>query len=190
MQKPTIIIFTGLPGTGKTTLSRQVAEALNISLFGKDDIKEIMYDKIGWSDKAFSAKLAHATFGIMDYITEQHLKTGISITLESNYSPKLASEKFREWQKEYDCSIVQIVCRTDTDVLAPRYFERQRTDRHPGHNDTGTVEEYRASFLQRMENREDQPLAVEGPVRIVDTTDFGTVDVREIVRWVKENVHD
>lgn len=59
--RSTIIIFTGLPGTGKTTLSRHVADSLGIPLIAKDDIKEIMYDEIGWSDKAFSAKLARAT---------------------------------------------------------------------------------------------------------------------------------
>lgn len=185
----TIIIFTGLPGTGKTTLSRKVAAALGVPLIAKDDIKEIMYDKIGWSDKAFSAKLAHATFDIMEYITEQHLKTRISIALESNYSPKLASGKFQEWQQEYGCNIVQIVCRTDLDVLASRYFERQHTDRHPGHNDTGTVESYKLDFERRIENGEDQLFAVDGPVKIVNTTDFGTVDVDEIVRWSKENMH-
>lgn len=182
----TIIIFTGLPGTGKTTLSRKVAAALGVPLIAKDDIKEIMYDKIGWSDKAFSAKLAHAAFGIMDYITEQHLKTGISMALESNYSPKLASEQFKEWQKVYNCTIVQVVCRTDLDVLASRYFERQHTDRHPGHNDTGTVESYKLDFERRIENGEDQPLDVEGPVKIVNTADFDMVDVDEIVGWVRE----
>lgn len=183
-----IIIFTGLPGTGKTTLSRQIADALHIPLIAKDDIKEIMYNKIGWSNKAFSAKLAHATFGIMDYIAEQHLKNGQSMALESNYSPKLASEKFREWQKLYDCRIIQIVCRTEINVLAQRYFDRQHRDRHPGHNDTGTVEEYKINFQQRIKNNEDQPLYVDGPVRIVDTTDFSTVQVEELAGWTRSNI--
>jgi hypothetical protein len=117
----------------------------------REDIKEIMYDKIGWSDKAFSAKLAHATFGIMDYITEQHLKNGESLVLESNYSPTLESEKFRGWQKTYDCRIIQIVCRTEVSVLAQRYFDRQHQDRHPGHNDTGTVRDYSAGFHAHRE---------------------------------------
>lgn len=182
--RSTIVIFTGLPGTGKTTLSRKIAHMLDLPLIAKDDIKEIMYDDIGWSDKAFSAKLARATFGIMEYVTEQHLKNGLSLMLESNYSPKLANDKFRAWQKRYDCAIIQVVCQTDTDVLAHRYFERQHTDRHPGHNDSGTVESYKANFKQRIENGEDQPLDVDGAVRIVDTTDFGTTDIEDIAKWI------
>lgn len=183
----TLIVFTGLPGTGKTTLSRSVADKLHIPLIAKDDIKEIMYDTIGWSDKAFSAKLAHATFGIMDYITEQHLKNAQPLILESNYSPALASNKFQEWQRTYNCHIVQIVCRTEINILAQRYFDRQHTNRHPGHNDTGTVDEYIRGFHQRIEHTEDQPLAVDGPVRIVDTTDFNTVNVQEITKWIRHN---
>jgi predicted kinase len=183
-----IIVFTGLPGTGKTTLSRSIADRLHITLLAKDDIKEIMYDTIGWSDKAFSAKLAWATFGIMDYITEQHLKNKTSILLEANYSPSLANEKFQSWQKDYNCPIVQIVCRTDIGILAQRYFACQHTNRHPGHNDNGTVASYKTDFRRRIENGEDQPLSVDGPVRIVDTTDFSTVHAEEIVGWIKDHI--
>ena len=35
-----IILVTGIPGTGKTTLARQLAEALEMPLATKDDIKE------------------------------------------------------------------------------------------------------------------------------------------------------
>lgn len=183
-----IIIFTGLPGTGKTTLSRKVADALSLPLIAKDDIKEIMYDKIGWSDKAFSAKLAQATLGIMSYITEQHLKNNLPTILESNYSPKLASDDFRAWKDTYGCTIIQIVCRTDTGILAQRYFNRQHIDRHPGHNDNGTPESYKTDFIRRIANGEDQPLDVDGPIRIVDTTDFSKINTAEITAWIQNSL--
>jgi len=186
--QPTIIIFTGLPATGKTTLSKNIAKALNIPLFAKDAIKEIMYDTIGWSDKAFSAKLAQATFGIMDLITEQQLQTGRSLILESNYSPKLASNTFRAWQKEYNCKIIQVVCQTDVSVLAKRYVERQHIDRHPGHNDNVDVAGCAANFRQRIANGEDQPLDVEGKVLVVDTTHFDAVDTGKITGWIQNNI--
>lgn len=186
--KSTIIICTGLPATGKTTLSKRIATTLNIPLIAKDAIKEIMYDTIGWSDKAFSAKLAQATFSIMDLAAKQHLRTGRSLILESNYSPKLASKTFRNWQKEYNCKIIQVVCRTDIPVLAQRYVDRQHIDRHPGHNDNVDVAGCEANFRQRVANGEDQPLDVEGEVLVVDTTDFSAVDTDKITEWVRSNM--
>jgi predicted kinase len=187
--RTTIVIFTGLPATGKTTLSRQASEALNLPLVAKDDIKEIMYDRIGWSDKIFSAKLGRATFGIMDYIAEQHLKSGQSIMLESNYSPKLESKKFQKWQKTYGCHIVQVVCRTNREEYARRNVARvQQGQRHPGHLDNQPIDYYYENFQLRIENGEDQALEVEGPVQIIETTDFNAINAQEIIKWIKDTL--
>jgi tRNA uridine 5-carbamoylmethylation protein Kti12 len=57
MKHSELIIFTGLPGTGKTTLSRVMAKELSLPLCAKDDIKEVMFDHIGWGDKVFRRNL-------------------------------------------------------------------------------------------------------------------------------------
>jgi 2-phosphoglycerate kinase len=188
MKHAWIIVFTGLPGTGKTTLSKQVAGILDIPLIAKDAIKEIMYDTIGWSDKEFSGKLARATFGIIEYVIEENLRTGRSIIVESNYAPKLASKQFQQWQEQYGCTITQIVCRTDLDVLAQRYLDRIKSgQRHEGHIDNnGTFESYRADFERRIADEgEDQALAVSGDVKIVDTTDFSNVHSDTLAEWLE-----
>lgn len=186
--KTAIIIFTGLPGTGKTSLSRKIANDLGIELLSKDDLKEIMFDEIGWSDKEFSKKLANACYGIMDVITEQNLKNGHSIILESNYYPKVVSEKFRNLRAKYDCRVIQIVCQTDVDVLAKRYFDRQSSNRHPGHLDNGSELSYKMDFERRVADFQDQPIDVAGPKLIVDTTDFEKVNYEQILNWLKNEI--
>lgn len=187
MKHPWVIVFTGLPGTGKTTLSKQVSASLGIPLIAKDAIKEIMYDTIGWSDKAFSGKLAQATFGIMEYVIEEQLRAGNAIIVEANYAPHLASKRFQQWQEQYRCVITQVVCRTELTVLANRYFTRQQSgQRHAGHVDNNsTVEDYLVDFERRVEAGEDQPLAVPGEVKIIDTTDFATVDANAVAEWLR-----
>lgn len=185
MKNPTLIVFTGLPGTGKTTLSQAAAEALNLPLIAKDTIKEIMFDELGWSDSAWSAKLARATLRIMDNIAEQQLSTGHSLILESNYSPKLASQKFQQWQATYACDIIQVVCRTDIEVLAHRVKERAHTTRHPGHLDRVPLDDFRKGFADRVANGEDQPMDVKGRVIIVDTTNFEAVGITNIIEQLK-----
>lgn len=186
--KPTLILFSGLPGTGKTTLSVEIAKLLHIPLTSKDVIKEIMYDTIGWSDKEFSAKQARATFAIMGYILEEQLKNGRSLILEANYWPKFADSQFQQWQETYKCTIVQIVCQTEPAILAQRLVARLEQDRHPGHLEIMTKEQYEASIVQRLQNGEDQPLAVDGPIRIVDTTDFRNVNANELANWIQQQI--
>jgi predicted kinase len=176
------IVFTGLPGTGKTTLSKQMSASLGIPLIAKDAIKEIMYDTIGWSDKAFSAKLAQATFGIMEYVIEEQLRAGNAMIVEANYAPHLASKRFQQWQEQYGCAITQVVCRTELTVLANRYFTRQQSgQRHAGHVDNNRT----ADFERRVAVGEDQPLAVAGEVKIIDTTVFATVEATVVAEWLR-----
>jgi adenylylsulfate kinase-like enzyme len=44
VQTPTLIIVTGHPATGKTTLSRALASGLRLPLLSKDTFKELMFD--------------------------------------------------------------------------------------------------------------------------------------------------
>jgi len=46
-----LIIINGLPGTGKTTIAKPMAEQLGFPLVSKDTIKEFLFDTIGVSDR-------------------------------------------------------------------------------------------------------------------------------------------
>jgi broad-specificity NMP kinase len=54
---PSIIIFSGLPGTGKNTLARWLAIELNIPLLRIDDIVETYADPIPEHNGAFWSKM-------------------------------------------------------------------------------------------------------------------------------------
>lgn len=46
------ILFTGTPASGKSTLADYLADYLNLPVISKDQIKEIMYDDIGFQSRA------------------------------------------------------------------------------------------------------------------------------------------
>ncbi|WP_425432548.1 AAA family ATPase [Hydrococcus rivularis] len=45
--KMLLILISGLPCTGKTTLARKIAQKLQLPLVCRDDIKESLFDSLG-----------------------------------------------------------------------------------------------------------------------------------------------
>jgi len=65
MQSPQLIVVTGLPATGKSTLARELARLLQAPLVGKDMIKEPLLDVLGADDERHSRLLSTASFAIL-----------------------------------------------------------------------------------------------------------------------------
>lgn len=59
---PVLVIVLGAPGAGKTTLARRIAAEIGWPLLVRDDIKEILFDTLGWSDRQWSRKLGGASW--------------------------------------------------------------------------------------------------------------------------------
>src|SRR5262245_47437294 len=52
------VIVSGLPGSGKTTLARQLAPALNLPLIDKDEILDRLFDSKGVGDAKWRRALS------------------------------------------------------------------------------------------------------------------------------------
>lgn len=180
--KSTLIIVTGLPGTGKTSLAQFLSEELNLPFVSKDRVKELLFDSLGWNDREWSKKVGHATYGILDYFVEEELKVGHSLILESNFKPEFDNEKFRQWQNKYDYRSVQVICYAEGDVLYERFkFRALSGERHPGHDDANNLEEFKDTLAK---GRTD-PLAIYGHTLEINTTDFSSVDYSKILTEIK-----
>lgn len=181
--KSTLIIITGLPGTGKTSLAKFLSEKLNVPLISKDTIKELIFDSLGWSDRVWSKKVGHATYKILDYLLEEELKAGHSLVLESNLKPELDNEKFQQWQDKYDYRVLQILCYADGEVLFDRFKARALSgERHPGHDDANNLEE----FKEVLSEGKVEGLDLQGHKVEIDTTNFSVVDYSAILAEVKQ----
>jgi predicted kinase len=53
----TLILVTGPPASGKTTLAQPLARQLGVPLLGKDTVKEALFDTLGTGDRAWSRRL-------------------------------------------------------------------------------------------------------------------------------------
>ncbi len=186
MEKRTFIIITGLPGTGKTTLGRKLAKELQLPFICKDDIKELLFDGLGWKDREWSKKIGGASYDMLYYVTELLLKAEKSLIIETNFNPEFANQKLLELKEKYHFAPVQIRCFADGEVLFERFKQRAKsTDRHPGHVDGGSLEEFRPILLQGKI----EALSMGGETLDVDTTDFDTVDYEKIVSVIKSAIN-
>jgi ADP-ribose pyrophosphatase YjhB (NUDIX family)/predicted kinase len=177
-----LILVTGLPAAGKTTLSVWLSKQLAIPFINKDAIKEILYDGLGWSDREWSKKLGAASIEIMFYIAQASLMAGRSIILDTPLRPDLASVEISALVRQTHTGTIQIICRADPAVAYQRFEQRAMAGiRHPGHLDMQTLGEAKASFAQNRPLR----LDIDGEVIEVDTNDFSTLRYEPVLAQIQ-----
>ena len=182
MPVPYLVIVHGSPATGKTTIARFLADQLNLPLVTKDDIKERLFEKLGWSDRAWSRKVGAATYSILIYVVEQQLRAGASLVVESNFNFE-SDSVFEDLSKRVSFEAVQVICQASRDVVLERFSSRQaRGLRHPGHVDTVVVEEMRSADHAEKTG----PLSIGGEVIELDTDDFERLDLGEVAARVSK----
>lgn len=169
-----IIIITGHPGSGKTSIAKNLADTHKVMVVTKDALKERMFDALGANDKNWSLKVSAAAHRIMDDIVKEQLRIGQSIIVESNFKPDIDSRRFTKLAEEYDTECLQILCQAESSMLFDRWVARiEKGERHGGHVEEISLDEIKENFTKPYE-----PLALPGVLVAIDTTDFSQVDER------------
>lgn len=140
-----LIIVTGLPATGKSTVGRRLAERFGLPMISKDAIKEPLLDYIGAPDAAVSRLLSDASFAVLFAITRELLGSGVDVLLEGNFRPGEHEPALRSIVEVQAaglpaCRIAQVLCRVDEPTRVARLQQRAAdVSRHPGHRDAQLV---------------------------------------------------
>jgi len=169
-EMPLLVVVTGPPAAGKTTVARGIAARLRLPLIAKDTIKEALFDGLGTGDLAWSQRLGEATYIAMLALVEESVAAGAGLVLEANFirggEARLAALPVR---------FVQVHCSAPLEVLLERYASRER---HPGHVDAERIDALRDA----VESGRHDPLDLPGRTISVDTSE--PVDLGQLVRQV------
>lgn len=164
-----IVLVSGAPGTGKTTLAIPLAAHLNFPLISKDDIKEAIWEALDppSSDLPWSRRIGGAAMGVLWALAAR----SPCAVLEANFRPH--SEYERSRLTALDAHIVEVYCHCSAEEAARRYAMRAGT-RHRAH----VLPTVSSDFIREF----DEPMGL-GPVIRVSTHE--PVDVALIASQVR-----
>lgn len=150
-----LLLIMGDLATGKSTFANILAKRCDVSIFGKDTIKEVLGDTIGFNNREENLKLSKATMELMMFMFAEFAKLNKPLILESNFHTG-ELERLHEMAEKCGYEVLTIVLRGDVDILHQRYLNRMKNEnRHPVHLST-TLDVYEdfKGYLERTRKEE------------------------------------
>lgn len=177
--QPTIIVISGLPGAGKTTLGHNLANFMKLPFLAKDEIREILFNHFG-SDSKNMPMIRDATYEVLYSTIKKIVSAGKSVIIESNFEEQFATPQLQSLKNEFNCALFQIFCSVEAKIAFARFQKRsQEGSRHHLHATHNTFEEYKKSL---MDNRE-YHLSLPGIT--IDMTKPELINIAEVVGKIR-----
>ena len=134
MIERSIILVSGAPASGKSTVARALAEAFGWSVLSKDVFKESLYESLTPAEltsapEELSSQLSRAAIDMM-WATAEHCS---NVIMEANFRTQSAYERARfaalRGRK------LEVYCRCSPEEASRRFRERAERERHhPAHS--------------------------------------------------------
>jgi predicted kinase len=168
-----------LPGSGKTTLARRLAPALDLPLIDKDDILDRLFESMGVGDAAWRLTLSRQSDAILQ---ADALGSNGAVLASFWRAAGMPSDSGTpiEWLDEPSHHVVNVHCLCDPETAADRFVQRRR---HPGHLDGASS---RAEILASL-----RTLAALPPLDIgqrIDVDRGHEPDFAEVVRAIRDSL--
>ena len=159
-----VIVISGPPASGKTTLSKTLSEELNLPILAKDFLKESLLDSLGHSGRERSIELGYAAFQLHLGLAREFSLTGTSFIYETAFYKQSTGDIT---QALSGCDIIQAHLSADIETMLRRARTRVR---HPGHADW--YEGYESECRKKQIEGVYDPLEIGGVLIMVDTNDY------------------
>jgi predicted kinase len=173
-----LVVVTGAPAAGKSTVATGLVHHLGYPLISKDDVKESLANVLGAGDRARSRELGAAAYAVMQRLASRMLDERVNVILEANFWREQSEPWLRALAQGRDAAV--IVCSAAPDVRRERFRSRGAAgQRHPVHLD--------AEILANEWTEDESAFRVDLGTRTldVDTTAGPQPSIDEIARWIE-----
>ena len=110
-----MIVFSGLPGTGKSMLAEELAKQLHIPVFAKDWLEASLL-RSGLTPTMMENPLGFASYDLMTTLAERQLMLSQSVILDSVASTETIRRTWRQLAQQFhtDWRVIECFCSDET----------------------------------------------------------------------------
>jgi predicted kinase len=178
--RPRLVLVTGAPGSGKTTLADQLGPAIGLPVLSRDRLKALLADALPEPAASNMALLRQTHVTLFFDLLADLLASGPGLVAESALDVNLAPNDLRPALAIADAIVLH--CDVPSDVSVRRFSARaRRGERHRAHDDAAHLELIRRDSGAWDRYRDPPPLGV--PVLRIDSTDGYTPPFDAIVAF-------
>ena len=184
-----LILLAGLPASGKSGFANYAGQKLDIPVIAKDELKEILFDDVGFRSREEKLKLGVASTDLMYYMADRLMRSGSSVILDNNFESS-SIPGLRKLIAAHACHLITVRFDGEISAIYQRFIARDRDPRrHRGHvvntaYPEQTAEPYRPISCQEFERK----FRERGMVDFYIGGDLITVDVTTFDHYSKEEL--
>ena len=183
--RPLLVIVSGAPASGKTTLGRRLAGELGLVRFCKDEVREVIGDWMPPQTYEDSRRLGGAAYALCVRLAGEALDRGAGVLVEAAFSRGSGEALVAPLLGRAHARAVLIHLAAPLELADRRFRERfARGERHPSHMDHLSVAHEGLLFEGAWE-RWARPLELPVPTLTVDTSNGYVEDTAEIVAFIR-----
>jgi predicted kinase len=160
--RPVVIVISGMPGSGKTTLAHVLAASLHLPVVSRDDLKTGMHVTIESTERHEIARFGVAAFEVFYATVQLLVANGVSVIVEAAFHRDRSTAELQGLAAVAD--VAHIAIRIDEQTALDRYRQRaERGERHAAHADLLNLDRLRTETANYR-------LALPEPMLLVNTS--------------------
>ena len=179
MEKPFLIVITGRPASGKTTLAKILSQEIKCPLLSRDAFKEGYVNTVKLNHVQLGNAVNLNIYETFFKAVELLISNRISVIIEAAFQNKLWQPKLQPYLNKAKVRI--IICTIEPGLAKSRFTQRALNDagREKFHGDSLTEDNI---FSENSYNPPELPT----PTLEVDTTTGYKPCVKQIIEFIKK----